>query len=281
MNDIRDSGYLESHVSEFHLSDEIAIVANRLITPTAEEFHFRCGSLIRAALDEVIDMPRSGRFSLDQLEKTEKTYVGTKVEILFRHEFGFPKGERLDLLISGIEVDVKNTVGSNWTIPTEAVGEICILLRSDDSKSRFSAGLLRCSLENLNKGQNQDKKRTIAERGRERILWLIKDGDLSVNFFLQMDSETRSYILEAAGKERIARLFLENVGTPIKREIIKMAAQQEDYMKRVRVNGGARDIVEPLGFEILYGYFKDQKERAASLGCEDLGKQEFICLKAD
>ena len=270
---------MESHVSGFHLSDEIVTVANRLVNPTVEEFHSKCGRVIRTALDEVIDMPRSGRFSLDQLEKTEKTYVGTKVEILFRHEFGFPKGVKLDLLISGIEVDVKNTVRSNWTIPREAVGEICILLRSDDNKSRFSAGLLRCSLENLNAGQNQDKKRTIGERGRERILWLIKDGDLPVNFFLQMDSEIRSYIFEAVGTERIARLFLKNIGIPIKREIIKMAAQQEDYMKRVRGNGGARDIVEALGFEILYGYFTDQKERAASLGFEDLGKNEFICLK--
>jgi len=39
---------------------------------------------LRRALDEVIDGPRTGRYSVEQLEKTEKTYIGTKVEILIR-----------------------------------------------------------------------------------------------------------------------------------------------------------------------------------------------------
>ena len=38
----------------------------------------------RAAIDEVIDTARSGRFYFTELEKTEKTYLGTKFEILLR-----------------------------------------------------------------------------------------------------------------------------------------------------------------------------------------------------
>ena len=44
---------------------------------------------LREALDEVIDTPRTGRFTLSQLEKTEKTYIGTKVEILVRDSSAF------------------------------------------------------------------------------------------------------------------------------------------------------------------------------------------------
>ena len=37
--------------------------------------------LIRQAIDELIDTPRTNRFLLMDTEKTEKTYLGTKIEI--------------------------------------------------------------------------------------------------------------------------------------------------------------------------------------------------------
>jgi len=62
-------------------------------------------ALIRAAIDEVIDAPHTGRVHVSELEKTEKTYIGTKVEILVRDFFRLPKGI-LDLTIDGLDVDV-------------------------------------------------------------------------------------------------------------------------------------------------------------------------------
>lgn len=66
-------------------------------------------SFFRSAIDEVIDTSRSGRFYFKQLEKTEKTYLGTKFEILLRDWLQVPKGVRMDLLVGGREVDVKST----------------------------------------------------------------------------------------------------------------------------------------------------------------------------
>ncbi len=66
--------------------------------------------LFRRAVDEVIDAPRTNRFTIGELEKTEKTYLGTKVEILLRDFLKLPKGRILDLLIDGVEVDIKNTM---------------------------------------------------------------------------------------------------------------------------------------------------------------------------
>ncbi|MFN8151440.1 MAG: NaeI family type II restriction endonuclease [Solirubrobacterales bacterium] len=40
------------------------------------------GGVIRQSIDEVLDGPRTGRWGFEQLEKTEKTYVGTKIEIV-------------------------------------------------------------------------------------------------------------------------------------------------------------------------------------------------------
>ena len=73
--------------------------------------------LFRQAVDEVIDAPRTNRFTIGELEKTEKTYLGTKVEILLRDFLKLPKGKILDLSVDGVEVDIKNTMQRAWTIP--------------------------------------------------------------------------------------------------------------------------------------------------------------------
>src|SRR5271156_3851174 len=50
--------------------------------------------LLRQAIDEVIDPARSKRFFLKDLEKTEKAYIGTKVEILIRNHLKLNTGEK-------------------------------------------------------------------------------------------------------------------------------------------------------------------------------------------
>ena len=79
-------------------------------------FSQRVPQIVRRAIDEVIDTPRTNRFTLSETEKTEKTYLGTKIEILLRAYLGFGKGRVLDLSIGGVETDIKNTIGTNWTI---------------------------------------------------------------------------------------------------------------------------------------------------------------------
>ena len=58
----------------------------------------RFGAAIRRSLDEVVDGQRTGRYSIDELSKVEKTYIGTKVEILVRAEFGLQRGPPNGLL---------------------------------------------------------------------------------------------------------------------------------------------------------------------------------------
>ena len=102
-----------------------------------ERLEEKLRSFFRSAIDEVIDTARSGRFFFSQLEKTEKTYLGTKFEILLRDWLQVPRGIRLDLLIGGREVDVKSTTAaSGWMIPPEAIDQYCILLRVNRSEER-------------------------------------------------------------------------------------------------------------------------------------------------
>lgn len=79
MNLFADTGYrplLEDHPDYNDLggleADLLAAVGGR------ERFEEKLRSFFRSAIDEVVDTARTGRFFLSDLEKTEKTYLGTK-----------------------------------------------------------------------------------------------------------------------------------------------------------------------------------------------------------
>ena len=57
----------------------------------------RFRDVVRHGIDEVIDGGRTGRWSVDQLVKTEKTYIGTKIEHLVLNEFEIPEARRSTL----------------------------------------------------------------------------------------------------------------------------------------------------------------------------------------
>src|SRR5690606_15405344 len=116
-------------------------------------------ALLRRCIDDVIMTPKTGRRSYDELEKTEKTYIGTRVEIELRALLHLPKG-RLDTVVLGHDVDIKNTMGSNWMIPTEAVDHPCILVAADEARATCYLGLIVARPAYLTLGQNKDAKKS-------------------------------------------------------------------------------------------------------------------------
>src|SRR4051794_22467947 len=74
---------------------------------------------IRQAIDEVIDGARTGRYRYSDLERQEKAYIGTRIEIVVRTELGLQREGKLDTVIEGHEVDFKWTARGNWMIPGE------------------------------------------------------------------------------------------------------------------------------------------------------------------
>jgi len=245
-----------------------------------EKFRVEMPQLLRRAIDEVIDSARSNRFTLIEIEKTEKTYIGTKIEILLRNYLGMSKGKVLDLSIDGIEVDIKNTIGSNWTIPSEAMGHPCILLKAQESTSLCSFGIIVIRDEILNPGRNRDGKRTISQAGMAHVHWLLKDEPYPENFWEKLNTETRREIITPrGGTERLANLFRLVQNRPISRLLVQAVAQQDDYMKRIRRNGGARDVLAPEGIAIFWG----QKDRLLiqQLGLPVSGPDEFISFKPE
>lgn len=240
-----------------------------------EHFAHYLPHLIRRSIDEVIDTPRTNRFTLVDTEKTEKTYLGTKIEILLRSYLKLPKGKILDLSVDGTEVDIKNTMGINWSIPTEADGHPCLLVKEKEVTAKCSVGLIVIKNEYLNPGKNKDSKRTISAAGRNNIWWLLHDHPYPPNYWHSMPLAQRQAIMDAGqGTARLAAFFTAIQRRRISRLVIESIAQQYDPLKRVRRNGGARDLLAPQGIAILWG--KKDRRLIKKLGLGPVGPDEFI-----
>lgn len=166
------------------------------------------GNVIRRSIDEVLDGPRTGRWSFDQLEKTEKTYVGTKLEIVLRTALGLDRGPVLDLEIEDEPVDIKWAMDSSWQIPQEAVDQLCLCIGGLKRLTQFQVGIVRCRSEYLNTGQNRDRKRTLSARGRAAMKHIVLPTPIPANFVAEMDPALRSTITEEETiQARVTKLF--------------------------------------------------------------------------
>lgn len=234
--------------------------------------------IIRQAIDEVIDTPRTNRFVLRDTEKTEKTYLGTKIENLLRGWLQFSRGRNLDLSVRGAEVDVKNTMSGNWAIPIEAVGHPCMLVKENERTALCSIGIIVAHESYLNPGSNRDRKRTISAGGVQNVWWILRDRPYPNNFWETIPLAARQEIMAApGGARRLAALFRSIQGRPISRSVVQDVAQQRDAMRRIRRNGGARDYLAPEGIAILWAQY--DRELIETLGLGPLRRDDFISYR--
>lgn len=252
----------------------VAWLSNKV--PDPEVFF---GRIIRQSIDEVLDGPRTGRWGFDQLEKTEKTYVGTKLEIVLRTALGLERGTKLDLVIEGRQVDVKWAMTSAWQIPREAVGELCLCVGGLDDVTYFRVGVVRCDVTLLNLGRNQDGKATLSSAGRAAMRMLVVSAPVPPNFVAEMNPHLRTAITnEPTIQRRITRLFRELPGTPIPRDAVRTIARTEgDPMRRLRADAHASDPLE--GMKVLSSKYGNAVVEA--LGYPRLAKDEFMSVPLD
>ncbi|GAA3933866.1 NaeI family type II restriction endonuclease [Microbacterium soli] len=232
----------------------------------------RIGRLMRRTLDQLYDGQRTGRYSWAQLHKTERTHFGTLFEINLRREFDdvIDEGEKLDYKITGIDVDCKFSQRMNgWMIPPEAIGHLLVVGYVNDATSEFAFGVVRASPEHCRTAANRDAKVQLNPVGRDAVRWLERPGDLPPNVLLQCDEETLAAIFAPrSGQKRVNELLRRVTGERIGRNTIATVAQQDDFMKRVRANGGARTALRGEGYIILGGDYDKHRNVAAQLGVE-------------
>jgi hypothetical protein len=238
---------------------------------STKNFQQRMANLIRQALDEVLDGERTGRWCIDQLEKTEKTYIGTKMEIMVRNEFELSKG-KLDVSVCGHDVDIKYSLKKRWMIAKENVGQLCLLLAANEQRARFSVGVVRATADILG-AENQDKKRPILARNRHRILWLVNDQPYPANFILHLPATIRQRILaHKDGQPRVNELFRLVKEQTIPRSVLCFLGQQKDPMRRLRQ---AKVTLAAEGIRVICGHYLDERKKAEKQGFA-IGKDESI-----
>ncbi len=238
----------------------------------------RFAAAIRQSFDEVFDGQRTGRYRLEQLSKVEKTYIGTKVEIVVQDEFGLQRGRRLDYLVDEQDVDSKWSMTSGgWMIPTEAVGELCLCLTANDNRSEFQVGIVRVDDDRLKSSQNKDKKRRLSDDGLSAMTWLVNPGALAENLLLHLDEPTRDSILDGSlsGQARVTELFRRVQERVVRREVVLTVARQDDGPKRVR---DARQALRREGVIVL-GHQQSHPRIAADLGLDVPPKGSWISCR--
>ncbi|MEU9706026.1 NaeI family type II restriction endonuclease [Streptomyces sp. NPDC047981] len=245
------------------------------VDPEGERF----GRVLRDTIDQLLDGEHTGRFDWNELHKTEKTHAGTLVEINLLREFGLKSGADMDYLIEGIEVDCKFSQALyGWMIPPEALDEICLVVWADDWKKKWSAGLLRANRARLTtsgtvtKKGNRDGKFQLTKKDRGLVHWLWHEKPLDENLLLHLDKDTQAAILAAGsgskrspGQAKVNELFRRVQKRRIGRTVVRTLAQQKDYMKRIRGDGGARDKLRDEGI-LICGDYPNHKKVAAALG---------------
>lgn len=262
------------------LQDEIASRAGGLA-----RLQQRFPLLVRDAVDFVLDSVRTARTRVSELDNVEKTFIGLKLEHFVRDMLDVPKGVR-DLVVADIDVDIKNTVGGNWSIPQETYrsSEPCLLMAVNDKAFTCSLGLIVAKLEYLHAGKgNRDTKRGVSTSGFANILWLVADEPFPPSRFSGLDMDRfrelrRDY---KQGNPRAAQFWRENLRHVVHRDVMQaLLFDQYDFMKRLRANGGAPDTLRHENIAIFIGTYVPDRVLASKLGVGTLARDEIVGVEA-
>jgi len=237
-----------AEVADRHRLAEVRAEILRRVGAKREDLEEFFGQVIRQAIDEVLSLGAK-RFSIEQLDSVEKTYIGTRVEMLVRDGLDVGRGIRADATIAGHEVDIKWSKSSDWMIGPENVGTVCLGIGLNNRNAAlFSAGLFVPTESSLRKGRNRDAKLSlISEFRRTGVSWLIQDGAVPGNFIEQLPPHIREEILAQPSAQARLRKLAERVpNTPIPRSaIVFVSLNKVDPLRRVRADSALSE--PPLG----------------------------------
>jgi hypothetical protein len=244
-----------------------------------KQLHELLPGLIKDAVDFVLDPVKTGRTQMVELDRVEKTFIGLKIEHYLRDLLDVPRGIKRDMQIDGVDVDIKNTVSSNWMIPPETyrAAEPCLLIATAKFDGRCWLGLMIAREAYLNPGSNRDSKRSLSEAGKRNILWLVEGEPYPASSWDGIDmARFRELRRVQPGELRATLFFRENLSRKVHRQLIQaLLHDQKDYMKRLRRNGGARGALAKEGIVLLSSTFG--KRQARERGFE-LSEDEWIAL---
>jgi len=98
------------------------------------------------------------------------------------------------------------------------------------------------------------------------VTWLFRNRPLPENALLRIPPRDvdRVFTCSQHGAQRVDMLFRLAQRRIISRTVVATVAQQEDYMKRVRGNGGSRSRLRPEGI-VIFGHYDSHRGVAEQL----------------
>jgi hypothetical protein len=113
---------------------------------------------------------------------------------------------------------------------------------------------------------SNDGKRTLNERGRATVRWLHFRAQLQENVLIKLpERDVAAVFALPSGQQRVKELFRRAQRMRVSRTVVATVAMQDDYMKRVRDGGGARDQLRAEGI-VIFGDYAGDQVLAAALG---------------
>ena len=118
-----------------------------------------------------------------------------------------------------------------------------------------------------NAAGNRDRKRWLSPHGKASVTWLFKNKKLPDNALLRIPPRHVDQIFScsAHGSKRLDMLFRLAQRRVISRTVVATVAQQYDYMRRVRGNGGSRGSLRAEGI-VIFGDYRSHRHVARQLG---------------
>ena len=236
------------------------------------------GSIVRRAMDEVIDCGRTRRVHIDELSSPEKAYIGTKVEIISRDRLGFPEEGGQDVLIADHPVNIKWSKSSRWMIGPENIGKICLIVGLDGTLRRFRVGAIVAFRGWLCKGKNRDAKVNFrAWAIKEFAHWIVEDAPVPPSFMEELDKGLRDFVFAGkSAQERADRFAEKMIGVPLPRHALVAAAggDNDDPTRRFRLDSYRKG--PPPRYMMLYT--GTRKRLLAALGYSNLPAKHWVSV---
>ncbi|MEU9319598.1 NaeI family type II restriction endonuclease [Streptomyces sp. NPDC048295] len=264
----------ESIPSVTHGVDEVAMVRDELLglDPSGR----RMTAVLEHATERLLDGELTGRFRWEELTQSEKAMAGQLIENLMRHDFRFDTRGPLDFRIAGVDVELKVTSSSTWTIPREAQGRVCMLVHLDHRRGLWSLGVVRATEELLRSGANKDGKRNLSRAGHEAIEWIHKDSRLPVNVLNRLPAaDLQAILAQTTGQGRVNELFRAAQRQSVTLPVLATVARQRDAAKRAR---DARRILAAEGILVL-NHRNSDPEIARALGLPVPEKGTWVSVR--
>lgn len=237
-------------------------------------------AMLRDCLDTTLDTRNTGRFDLGELRLDERARIPWELTSALQATFPFVPGRPSDLVWErpqgDVPFDLKVSFLGPWQrFDRDAVGTVFLIVHADDTRSRWSAGLIRLRPEHLTRSTNRDGSSALtAEARRTAVLWLHRDAPLPENVLLHLDPRTREAILSRQGDvARVAELFRRVRFRTVPASALRPLIRVTDPARTVRL---AATTLRQDGLLLLTGNPRG-RETAETLRLPVPEPDEYVC----